>query len=217
MLPVTVNVVPSNVKLPLSSIAPEVPANTTRPAVKSLTIALPAVKSVPSQSSVALSSSAPLVPAVTILPLVKSLTAAVANTTSPVPFGVTVIAPLAPSVITIVPELVPLFVSSVKSCAPLEVIVAPPAPVPTTTSPVPLGAMFTLPFVSVALSVLPFKSKLSTVISPVTFKPPVISKSLPSHVRLASSSNAPLVPATTILLSVKPLTIALLTVKSVPS
>ena len=45
-------------------------------------------------------------------------------TTSPVPFGVAVIAPFAPSVIVILPEFVPEFVSKTKSYAPLDVIVA---------------------------------------------------------------------------------------------
>jgi len=63
------------------------------------------------------------------------------TTTSPVPFGVAVIAPFAPSVIVIVPEFVPEFVSKVKSYAPLVVIVAAADPVPTTTSPDPFGAI----------------------------------------------------------------------------
>ena len=46
--------------------------------------------------------------------------------------------PLAASVIVIVPEFVPEFVSKTRLCAPLEVIVASAAPVPTTVSPVPL-------------------------------------------------------------------------------
>ena len=61
------------------------------------------------------------------------------TTTSPVPLGVAVIAPLAPSVIVIVPEFVPPFVSKVKSYAPLEVRVAVAAPVPILVSPVPFG------------------------------------------------------------------------------
>ena len=54
--------------------------------------------------------------------------------------------PSAPSVIVIVPELVPEFVSNIKSCAPLDVRVAFAAPVPITVSPVPFGAIliFTL-------------------------------------------------------------------------
>ena len=49
------------------------------------------------------------------------------------------IAPFAPSVIVIVPEFVPEFVSKVKSYAPLVVIVAAADPVPTLSSPVPFG------------------------------------------------------------------------------
>jgi len=59
-----------------------------------------------------------------------------------------VIAPLAPSVIVIVPELVPEFVSKVKSYAPLEVRVAVAAPVPILVSPVPFGIIATSIFVS---------------------------------------------------------------------
>ncbi len=59
--------------------------------------------------------------------------------TTPVPFGVAVIVPSAPSVIVIVPEFVPEFVSKVKSYAPLDVIVAAADPVPTLSSPVPFG------------------------------------------------------------------------------
>ena len=47
--------------------------------------------------------------------------------------------PFAPSVIVIVPEFVPEFVSKTRLCAPLEVTVASAAPVPTTVSPVPFG------------------------------------------------------------------------------
>ena len=43
--------------------------------------------------------------------------------------------PFAPSVIVILPELVPEFVSKIKSYAPLDVIVDAADPVPTTTSP----------------------------------------------------------------------------------
>ena len=50
-----------------------------------------------------------------------------------------VIDPFAPSVIVILPELVPEFVSKTKSYAPLDVIVDAADPVPTTTSPVPFG------------------------------------------------------------------------------
>ena len=53
------------------------------------------------------------------------------------------IAPLAPSVIVIVPEFVPPFVSKVKSYAPLEVKVAVAAPVPILVSPVPFGIIAT--------------------------------------------------------------------------
>jgi len=47
--------------------------------------------------------------------------------------------PFAPSVIVIVPELVPELVSNIKLCAPLDVRVAFAAPVPILVSPVPFG------------------------------------------------------------------------------
>ena len=59
--------------------------------------------------------------------------------TTPVPFGVAVIDPFAPSVMVIVPEFVPEFVSKIKSYAPLDVIVDAADPVPTTISPDPFG------------------------------------------------------------------------------
>ena len=56
--------------------------------------------------------------------------------------------PLDPSVIAIVPEFVPLFVSKIKSCAPLDVNVAFAAPVPILVSPDPFGIIATSIFVS---------------------------------------------------------------------
>ena len=50
--------------------------------------------------------------------------------TTPVPFGVAVIDPFEPSVIVILPEFVPEFVSKTKSYAPLDVKVAAADPVP---------------------------------------------------------------------------------------
>ena len=47
--------------------------------------------------------------------------------------------PSAPSVIVILPEFVPEFVSKIKSYAPLDVIVDAADPVPTTISPDPFG------------------------------------------------------------------------------
>ncbi len=58
------------------------------------------------------------------------------------------ISPFAPSVIVIVPELVPEFVSKVKSCAPFDVSVAAAAPVPILVSPDPFGIIATSIFVS---------------------------------------------------------------------
>ena len=62
----------------------------------------------------------------------------------PVPFGVAVIFPFAPSVIVIVPEFVPELVSKIKSYAPADVIVDAADPVPTTISPDPFGAKVNL-------------------------------------------------------------------------
>ena len=75
-------------------------------------------------------------PAILIAPVASAPSTALAT---PVPLGAIVISPLAASVIVIVPELVPELVSKIKSCAPLEVIVAFAAPVPKTVSPVPFG------------------------------------------------------------------------------
>ena len=79
--------------------------------------------------------------------------------TTPVPFGVAVIDPFAPSVIVIVPELVPELVSKIKSYAPLDVIVDAADPVPTTSSPDPFGAkaksMFESPPAAANLGSLP--------------------------------------------------------------
>ena len=101
--PVTLSVVPSNVKLALSTTAPAAPTNTTLPLVKSLIITLDAVKSVPSNVRFALSSNEPLVPAITTLPLVKSLTVALARVLSPVTPSVpaTNVFPVAQSIVNL--------------------------------------------------------------------------------------------------------------------
>ena len=79
--------------------------------------------------------------------------------TRPVPFGVKLIAPSAPSVILICPELVPEFVSKIKLYTPLDVIVGAADPVPTTISPDPFGAkaksMFESPPAAANLGSLP--------------------------------------------------------------
>ena len=64
------------------------------------------------------------------------------------PFGAKFILPSAPSVIVIVPEFVPELVSNIKSCAPLDVIVAFADPVPTLVSPLPFGIIAKSIFVS---------------------------------------------------------------------
>ena len=76
-LPVTERVVPSKVKLELSSRAPEVPAITTLLSVKSEILAEAAVRSVPSNVRFPLSSSSPPAPAITTRSSVRSSTFAV--------------------------------------------------------------------------------------------------------------------------------------------
>ena len=86
-------------------------------------------------------------------------------------------------------------------------VVANPALI--TTSPEPFGVSVMSPSVSVDVIALPSIAMLSTAKSPVTFKPPVRFRSVPSHVKFASSSSTPLVPAITTLLLVRSLTVAL--------
>ena len=66
-LPVTVNLVPLNVKLPLSSRAPDVPAITTLSFVKSLTVAELKVVSPPDISAPPLPSIAPLIVVIPVM------------------------------------------------------------------------------------------------------------------------------------------------------
>jgi len=71
---------------------------------------------------------------------------------------------------------------------------------------------------SVLIIVLPLMLMLSTSRSPVTSTPPVTASADPLQVKFASSSNAPEVPTTTSLLSVKSLTVNVLaTTSPVPS
>ena len=72
--PVISKLVPSKVKLALSSRAPEVPTITTLLSVRSEILAEEAVRSVPSNVRLPLSSSSPPVPAITIRLSVKSST-----------------------------------------------------------------------------------------------------------------------------------------------
>ena len=72
--------------------------------------------------------------------------------------------------------------------------------------PVPFGVILISPFVSVDDIVLPSIFILSISRSPVMSTPPVTPIAEPSHVKFASSSREPAVPATTILLSVRSLT-----------
>ena len=115
---------------------------------------------------------APLDDKVAAAPASPTVTVSPTRTTSPVPFGVSVISPFAPSVITIVPELVPPFVLSVKSVAPPVVTVNAPAPFevkvaaapesPTvtesaerTTSPVPFGVNVISLFAPSVITIVP--------------------------------------------------------------
>ena len=78
---------------------------------------------------------------VVILPLADPLP----TTTSPLPFVFNAMFPFAASVIVMLEEFVPAFVSRTKSCAP-ELVIFPLAdPLPITISPVPFGAKAILP------------------------------------------------------------------------
>ena len=70
------------------------------------------------------------------------------NFIAPVPFVEIFISPFAPSVIVILPEFVPAFVSRTKSCVPLVVRVAEAEPEPMTTSPEPFTFISTPMLVS---------------------------------------------------------------------
>ena len=86
--------------------------------------------------------------------------------------------PFAPSVIVIVPELVPEFVSNIKSFVPLVVIVAAAAPVPNTVSPVPFGFMAISIFESspVADNVGSFPVAAFAIVNSFTAEPVAVSK-----------------------------------------
>ena len=66
------------------------------------------------------------------------------TTTSPVPFGVKAMFPLAASVIVIIDESVPLFVLKTKSAAPPVVTVSAPAPFEVNTAAAPESPTFTV-------------------------------------------------------------------------
>ena len=106
--------------------------------------------------------------------------------------GATVIAPLAASVIVIVPEFEPLFVSKIKSCAPLVVSVAFAPPEPITVSPDPFGLRLRSTFVSPLaprigpLPVAPFVTSNSLTASVVFWKI-ICSFPLSSAIKCASS------------------------------
>ena len=104
--PVTAAVDPSNVKFPLSSIAPAVPANTTRPLVKSLTIALASVAS-PVVLIVALSIAA----AVVKLPPATLPVAVIVVEPAIAPEAVTVTVVTSPPVVKLPPVTLPVAVT----------------------------------------------------------------------------------------------------------
>ena len=97
---------------------------------------------------------------------------------SPVPFGAITMFPFAPSVIVIVPELVPEFVSKIKLCAPLDVIVASAAPVPNTVSPLPFGLIAISIFESppVADNVGSFPVAAFAIVNSFTAEPVAVNK-----------------------------------------
>ena len=126
----------------------------------------------------------------------STVTVCASNTTAPVPLGARVILLLAPSVIVIVPELVPPFVFKTKSSAPPVVTVNDPAPLdeivaaeaasPTvtvsaanSTSPSPLGARVMLPSTPSVIVIVP------EFVPPFVFKtkseaPPVVTVNDPA-------------------------------------
>ena len=119
---------------------------------------------------------------------------------TPVPLGAIVISPLAASVIVIVPELVPELVSKIKSCAPLEVIVAFAAPVPTTVSPVPFGliAMSILESPPVADSVGSFPVAAFAIVNSFTAEPVAVKSA--SSFPLVSKIDVPILGEVKVLL-----------------
>ena len=198
---------------------------------------VPTSNVVPSNVKLASSSSAPDVPATIIRLSVKSLTVAVLITTSPVPAGVILIAPLVFVLVTVLPLILILSTSKspvMSTAAVAEKVVPsnvkfasssrePLVPAITilllvksltvavliTTSPEPFGVILIAPLVFVLVTVLPLILILSTSKSPVMSTAAVAAKVVPSNVRLASSSSSPPVPAITILLLVKSSTLAL--------
>ena len=159
-------------------------------------------------------------------------TVSATKATSPVPFGVNVILLFAPSVITIVPELVPLFVLSVKSSVPPVVTVNAPAPFevrvaaapesPTltvsparTTSPVPFGVRLMSAF-DVVTILFPFKSRSPPswgVESPATdARPPTELKMLSTVTFLSSPASTSARSRTSVPLVTSPDDIAVLSV-----
>ena len=119
---------------------------------------------------------------------------------TPVPLGAIVISPLAASVIVIVPELVPELVSKIKSCAPLEVIVAFAAPVPTTVSPVPFGliAMSILESPPVADSVGSFPVAALAIVN--SFTAELVAVKIASSFPLVSKIDVPILCEVKVLL-----------------
>ena len=100
--------------------------------------------------------------------------------------------PFAPSVIVIVPESVPEFVSKTKSFAP-EVVILPDAdPLPITTSPVPLFVKEIFPLAA-SVIVIDEESVPSFVFKIKSAAPPVVTVSAPApfEIILAAAPASP--------------------------
>ena len=148
--PVTVIVEPSKVKLPESSISPAVPARTTLPSVKSLTLALDNV-------------AAPvlIVPVTVALPLTVALPPIVASavTDKPVPLALLAVSVSATSAVPFASKA-PVNVVVPVTASVLDKVVAPETP--------NVPAVLTLPVVSATVNLL-----VSHAIPPFAFNLPV--------------------------------------------
>ena len=174
----------------VSLVTPSVPATDVLPvACATVKLPLPIFRLVPSNTKFASSSSSPLAPAITTRLSVRSLTLALANVAAVVALTFSakksLATPRPPSIITAPVVLLVESVVSLKLAIPVVSSVPPTVVLPEATT----------------------TRKVSLAAAP-------ISKFVPSKRKFASSSSAPLVPAITIRLSVRSLTVALGAVSS---
>ena len=225
----TSKVVPSNVRLASSSNDPFVPAITMRLSVKSLTVALASVDSpltpsvvlivaapvtasvVPLNVKLLFDSSLPSTPAITTLLSTKSETLAVANVDSPETFSVVDIV-CAPVNASVVPSNVKLALSSSAPAVPASVILPDVRSLIVTLDSVDSPASNTPSVLVLVTSNVPAMLVLPVATSTSNFVP--TSNVVPSKVKLISSSNDPFVPAITMRLSIKSLTVNVLAITS---